>query len=201
MPTVTSELEIVNMALVRLGDYGISSMPAVAGDGKPGRFANLYYAPVRDALLRSHPWNFAVKRASLASSATDTPEFEYEYTYPLPSDFLKMIRTYAESEGFEDDYRIEHGTDGTVLRSHDDADVEIEYIARVTDVSRFDPIFVQCLALNLAAAMCMALADNANLLMAIKEELKEITPAARTTDAQEGTPRAMMADPWVTARA
>jgi hypothetical protein len=198
MPTVTSPEEIVNMALTKLGHDEITT---IGEANKAGRLSARWYVPVRDALLRSHPWNFAVKRASLASSATDTPEFEYEYSYPLPSDFLKMIRTYAESEGFEDDYRIEHGTDGTVLRSHDDADVEIEYIARVTDVSRFDPIFVQCLALNLAAAMCMALADNANLLMAIKEELKEITPAARTTDAQEGTPRAMMADPWVTARA
>jgi hypothetical protein len=198
MPTVTSAEQIVNMALTKLGHDEITT---IGEANKAGRLSERWYVPVRDALLRSHPWNFAVKRASLASSATDTPEFEYEYSYPLPSDFLKMIRTYAESEGFEDDYRIEHGTDGTVLRSHDDSDVEIEYIARVTDVSRYDPIFVQVLALNLAAGMCMALADNANLLVAIKEELKEITPAARTTDAQEGTPRQLMADPWVSARA
>ena len=196
MPTVSTEVEICNMALTKLGHDEIST---IGEANKAGRLCARWYVPVRDALLRSHPWNWAVKRASLASSST-TPEFEYEYQYPLPSDFLKMIRTLAESEGFDDDYRIEHGTDGTVLMSHDDSDVEIEYIARITDVARFDPIFVQCLALNLAAAMCMALADNASLLQMLKEELKEIAPAARTTDAQEGTPRQMLTDTWVLAR-
>ena len=198
MPTVSTEVEIVNMALTRLGHDEIT---AIGEANKAGRLCARWYVPVRDALLRSHPWNWAIKRVELASSVSDTPDHEYDYGFPLPSDFLKLIRTSAESEGLDDDYRIEHGSSGSILVSHDDSDVAIEYIARITDVARYDPLFVQCLALNLAAAMCMALADNASLLQMLKEELKEITPAARTTDAQEGTPRQMMTDTWVLARA
>jgi hypothetical protein len=62
---VATELEIVNLALSRVGDLRISAYPAVAADGKAGRAVNAAWPTVRDEVLRAHSWNFATKRDRL----------------------------------------------------------------------------------------------------------------------------------------
>jgi hypothetical protein len=196
MPTVTSAEEICNLALLDLGHNTITTIGEV---GKAGELCEAFYGPTRDALLRSHPWAFAVKRVVLAL-VSETPSFEYDYAFAVPSDFLKMVRTSIEADGFDDgDWRLEHGTNGSVLVCNDDT-LSIEYIARVEDVARYDSLFVQVLAKMLAIAMCMRLADNAALKKTLQEELREIAPGARYADATDGTPREITGYSWVTAR-
>lgn len=56
------DYEIVNLALVRLGSVRITSL----SDGsRNANEANAIYSMVRDEVLRSHPWKFATRRASL----------------------------------------------------------------------------------------------------------------------------------------
>lgn len=197
MPTVTSDTEICNLALADLGHYKIS---AIGESTKEGLLTDLFYGPTRDALLRSHPWNWAVKRVELSYDTNDTPTFEYDYAFPLPSDFLKMIRTSIEADGFNDgDWRIEYGTNGSVLVCNDDT-ISIEYVARIEDVSRYDPLFVEVLAKMLAIKMCMRLTDNASLKQGLQAELKDIAPFARYADATDSTPREITGDVWVMSR-
>ena len=66
-----AETDIVNVALRLICGSPITSMT----DGtKNGNVANDVFDELRDDMLRSHNWNFATKRASLARSAT-TPTF------------------------------------------------------------------------------------------------------------------------------
>ena len=81
MSAVTSELEIYNLALSRIGQDTLSS---VDESSKAGRLCRLHYALLRDAVLRAHPWNFAMRRVELAQ-VTFTPAFEYDYAYALPT--------------------------------------------------------------------------------------------------------------------
>ena len=191
----TSETEICNIALARLGN-GLQ-ITALSENSKAARFCNLMYATCRDSALRAHPWNFAVRRAVLAQDAT-APAFEYSYRYALPSDpyCLKIIRTSMESEGYPDDYRIE----GRYLLSNEGT-VSIEYIARITDVSQYDAQFTDVLCTLLAAEMCAPLTENASMTKTLWDMYKMKLPESRTSDAQEGTPRAFTADLWVSARA
>lgn len=192
-----SETSICNMALTRIGHDFISSLTEST---KAGRLCNLHYEPTRDALLRSHPWNFAVRRALLAQIA-DTPSFEYAYAYALPNDFLRIVRTEGEAYGDDVDYRIEGklGSTNRVMVTNEGT-VRIEYIARITDPTAFDDAFVDVLAQRLAAEMCIALTDNANMAgnhwKVYADKLRE----ARNMDAQEGRPRGIEADLWLGSR-
>lgn len=56
-------LEIANLALSLIGEAPITVLDNTT---PAGRACNLHYLPVRDALLRSHPWNFAQVRVALA---------------------------------------------------------------------------------------------------------------------------------------
>lgn len=60
---MTTDVDIVNAALIRLGERSIASL---ADAVKPAQLAAALYADLRDAMLREHPWNFAVRRTALA---------------------------------------------------------------------------------------------------------------------------------------
>lgn len=53
---------------------------------KEANACEIIFDEMRDATLEVHNWNFATKRVKLAQ-LTDTPEFEWDYAYQLPSDF------------------------------------------------------------------------------------------------------------------
>lgn len=195
MAEITTAVGICNLALGHLGKPPIS---AIGENTRGGQLCALHYEATRNALLRSHPWNFAIKRASLAqdSVASDALPFEYEYAYTLPADCLRVIRTSIEAEGLEHDYRIEK----RFLLS-DEAEVSVEYIYKATTVGDYDPLFVQLLALDLALAMCMVLANNAALLQRLEEKRASLAPGAQTADAQEGATRdGYDANNWLFAR-
>jgi hypothetical protein len=178
---MASVVEICNVALIRCGADVITSL---SQDTKGAKLCNVMYEPTRDALLRSHPWNFANRRVQLAASATE-PAFEFEYQFPLPSDYLKMQRVYEDYYG----HRIESMNDGTkVLLSHSD-EVFIEYTANITDPNLMDPLFRSALSLALATAICPALTENAKMTEGLSAQAADMLAMARTADAQEGTPR------------
>ena len=204
---MTSETEICNIALTRLGHSTIVDIrtdTSLSGD-----LCRIQYPICRDTLLRSHPWNFAIKRVSLALSAT-TPPFEYTYAFAMPTDCLKIIRTSWEANGWSNKdeatrefwgqpsipYRIEGG----FLLCNDDTAM-IEYIARVTDPAKFDVMFVDVLAQRLAAEMAMKLTDNQSYTKTAWDLYSLKLNEARTVDSQEGSPRDIVDDSaWLQAR-
>ena len=193
-----SETSICNMALSRLGHDFISSLGEAT---KAGRLCNLHYEPTRDALLRAHPWNFAVRRAELAQ-ITDAPTFEFAYAYALPTDFLRMVQTEGEALGdYSSDYRVEGLLGSTVkVLVTDDGSTKIEYVAKISDPNAFDAAFVDVLAQRLSAEICVALTDNANLAQNLWKIYSDKLREARNMDAQEGTPRGLVADIWTGSR-
>ena len=90
---MASDVGIANAALRKLGQSPITSFSEA---NKAGRIANERFAESRDALLAEHPWNFALKRVSLAASAT-APEWGYNNAFPLPTDYIRMYEVEGES--------------------------------------------------------------------------------------------------------
>ena len=206
----TSDTEIANMALLRFGNGQISSL--TEGTEAADRL-NLVYANSRDSVLRAHPWNFAIRRATLALSAT-TPNHEYTYQHALPSDpyCLKVIRTEWDANGFLGSavygfpgvhgisapvaYRIE----GRFLMCNETV-ARIEYIARITDVSQYDELFVDVLAQRLAAEVCVSFTGNQSMAKGLWDVYVNKLDEARGVDGQEGTPREVVdVSPWLIAR-
>jgi hypothetical protein len=207
--SATTEVEICNLALTRLGHSMISSL---AENTKAGNLCNLHYARTRNAVLRAHPWNFAIRRATLALDAT-APNHEFTQRHALPVDCLKVLRTNWEADGTVGaavygypgimgyaheitPYRIE----GRYLLCNEDT-VKIEYIAEITDVAQYDELFVDALAQRLGAELAVALTDNQSAAKTMWDIYSAKLAEARTTDAQEGTPRAIVdVSPWISAR-
>ena len=109
---MTTEVDIVNAALIKLGERTIASLTDAV---KPAQLANAVYADLRDALLREHPWNFAMVRVSLAVRAARQPEAGRGTAYLLPDGAggaARCLRFVAveDSGGRYLDHKVEANT-------------------------------------------------------------------------------------------
>lgn len=186
-----TEVSICNLALTRCGHDTISSLTE---GSKAARMCNLHYEPARDALLEDALWNFSILRATLSQDAT-APNHEFAYRYLLPTDFIRMVRTYNEALEYFDEYRIENGYLLT-----DEGEVKIEYVGKVTDPAKFPPAFVDVLAQRVAAEIAMALTDNASAVDNLWKVYDVKLRSARFSDSVQGTPRDIIADTWTGSR-
>lgn len=184
---MASTVDICNLGLVKIGEDPIMDLTE---NTKPARLCNLIFSDLRDTLLRSHPWNFAIKRAQLARLPAN-PIFEFNAQFQLPSDCLKVLKT-------DDDltpYRIE----GKALLVNSEA-VKIEYISRIEDTTMFDSLFIEVFSDRIAAYLAFNLSDNTGLRDSLIAESVRRMKQARSMDGQEGIPRSVEADQWLNSR-
>jgi hypothetical protein len=187
---MASQVEIVNLALVQLGDEIILSMTE---DTKAARIMSAIWIPTLKEVLEDHTWGFARTRATLAEVAT-APSFGYTHAFQLPADFIRMV--YMGEPDDEFIWQIE----GDQLLTDEDT-AEITYIRYVTDTTKFTSKFVTALScmLIVRAANSIAGMDTTKNKEAL--ELYKITLLdAETVDSQNSTPRVFNANRWRDAR-
>lgn len=192
MSEITSSTEICNLALQRIGERTITSLDQ---DDEVARRCKIAYPQSRDALLRMHPWNFAIKRATLAAD-TATPDWEYAYQHTLPSDCLRLIRTQTETWATRDeaarlafpytspDYRVE----GRKIVS-DEETQKIEYIYRNEDISQYDDLFIDALIARLSAELAAASKKNVSGVQGLWKTAEVKLNEAMHADSLEGITR------------
>jgi len=179
--------DICNSALAKLGAEEITSL---SDNTRRAKLCNRQFTKIRDRLLRSHPWNFAIKRASLTANG-NTPAFEYEQEFDLPADYLRGVR-----EEYKDtDWKIE----GQKLLANQET-INLVYIAQITDPTEFDPSFDELLATQLAYELAYPMVQSSSLKQLMKEELDELKRDVRSFDAQEGFPEELEANEFLIAR-
>lgn len=145
MTTQASQTRIVNRALTLLGSaQRISNITDPSG---PAVTALALFDDARDATLTEHPWNFAIRRASLAADV-DAPEFGYAYAFTLPADYLRWLPWSRDDKAYA---RAEQ--EGNVLLADSVGPLNIRYIARIEDVAMWSPGFTEALAWKLATEM------------------------------------------------
>ena len=177
---MATEVSICSNALRKLGDSPIASLTE---DSERARLCNALYEPARDSLLRSHAWNFAITRASLAQISS-TPAFEYAYQYALPTNPFCLRVLKMEFEDYK--FKIENlEGQGRVLLT-DEGTANIIYIAKVTDPKLFDSIFVDTLTAKLAAEMTYSITNSAALQKEMERVYKLKLTEARSIDSTEG---------------
>jgi len=135
-----SAVEICNRALNALGQ---SAITALTDDTTRAELCQRFYTDLRDELLQDHPWNFAIRRASLAASATE-PDFEWTYQYPLPTGCLRVLSVFTADTS--DQWEVEGG----MILSDLSAPLEIRYVTNIVTENNFPPAFVTALSLRLA---------------------------------------------------
>lgn len=172
---MASQVGIVNLALTQIGSARIASMTE---DSEQARKANAVYDLIRDEVMAAHPWNFAIYRDSLAV-LDDTPEFDYDYQFLLPSDCLRVLGT----DTAEDDFKVA----GPNILYNDDS-INIKYIKRITDTTKYSPGFNMALAGRLAAELAYPIADSRTLSEEMFKMYLDKLKIAKSQDAQEGYP-------------
>lgn len=188
-----SQTEICNLALMRLGEPSIMS---INEQNKRANALKSCFDLVRDMVLQDHPWNFAIKRTSLAK-LTAVPESGYANSFQLPTDCLRVLGLVGD--GHNVDITLNYKIEGQQLQTDENV-AQIKYIARITDTGRFTARFCSVLAARLALEISYSLVKSPNLQqMAMKVYQTELS-AAKALDAQEDSPEVYQCNPWIEAR-
>jgi len=180
-------VDVANIGLVQLGAETISALDE---DSPQAKKINAIFEYILKEVLRAHPWNFAIARASLAQLTT-SPEFDYTYAFQLPSDCLKVIRL----EDTFDDFKIEGDTLVT-----DASSVNLKYIKYVADPNEWDSGFITAFATRIAAEITFGLTGSLSLQAAKFDEYARKLGEARSLDAQEGKASVRNISSWLSDR-
>lgn len=186
----SSDVAICNDALAMIGHDFIVSLETAS---KPAGLCKVFYPLRRDEVLRSHPWNFAMKRMELAA-VTTAPVWGYDVAYALPSDCLRVWQLDLSHSTTR--WKVEART----IVADQSAPLNILYIAQITDTALFDAQFSAALACRIAADLALPITSSAALRKAMLEEYETRIRAARGTDATEGLADVPYADMFIEAR-
>jgi hypothetical protein len=215
---MASETDICNIALAHLGDSAtVASIDPPEGSAQ-AEHCQRFYPIARDSLLEMHPWGFATRRKALARLSSSPSA--WAYCYALPADMinaLTVLSPEASDDGLIDGavsgqaFVIESNSDGVDVLYTNQPLAVLRYVARVTDTTRFSPLFVKCLARALAALLAgPVIKGDAGISMAVQQEViafgrdgkSGIFGQAAASDA--GDRRSLVRDnhqaPWVSAR-
>jgi hypothetical protein len=181
-----SVVSICNLALLRLGKDPINSLT----EGTPQAIccAAMYDEAVM-SVLREFPWNFAQTWVALVKDTTPPP-MTFAFSYHLPTDCVKMNWVADKTTVF------------SVVgnRIYTNADDAIGcYTQLITDPSRFDASFADCLAARLAADMCEPLTTSTTKQQAFFTIYQNKVHQAWIADSSEGQADPDHDDTWLSA--
>lgn len=154
-----SETSLCNTALSKIGSKRINNIETDSSE--EAIQCRLHYEPTRDSLLCMFKWPFAIVRVVL-SEDTNAPAFNWENQFILPTDFLRLITIDEIDDTLEVDDRFS-------IENHriltNESTISIVYVKKVTDVTRFDPLFVEVLVLQLALKLLPSLSGAGTGMM------------------------------------
>lgn len=173
---MASEVDICNLALGHLGDTAtVASIDPPEGSAQ-AEHCSRFYPIARDALLELHTWGFCTKRIQLAQVGNRWPEWNYSYAQPsdalniiavLPpeatDDYSESLPTYGvfntgvpTSAGgvyVPQPFSCEIDSDEKPVIMTDQIDAVLRYTVKVSDTTKFSPLFTVTLSWYLASML------------------------------------------------
>lgn len=171
-----SETDICNLALSNIGDMAsVVSINPPSGSVQAVHCAR-FYPIARNAMLEMHPWDFAVKRVSMAL-LSETPPSPWRYVYAAPGDAFNLLAVldpqatddysagliqYGSYQGppgamvgiyTPQPYTSEVDATGAQVLYTNQQNAVLRYSALVTDTTQFSPLFVTSLGYLLASML------------------------------------------------
>jgi hypothetical protein len=169
---MASTIDICNLALAHLGEIpNISSIDPPEGSAHAEK-CERFYPIARDAALEMRNWSFALKRVTLAS--VENTNSHWAYKYALPSDMIRPVAIPIPGVrlniGFMPCDPLAHGqqnsadftTEGDYLFTQAE-DAELLYLFRLTDTTKFKPLFVNSVAWLLASYLAGAITRDMDI--------------------------------------
>lgn len=142
-----TEVSLANMALTKLGEELITNLD---DNVKQAQYIKAIFSIKMNELLTKYDWHFNRKITTLAYT-TNTPD-DYLYEYTLPNDFLKVI---SINGSYNEDFKIR----GNYLYSDSD-EIELEYLASLTDYTFLPSMIAEAFACLLASELAITLTGN-----------------------------------------
>lgn len=154
---MASEVDICNIALGWLGANLITSLN---DNTKQANLCQVNYPNLRDALMASYDWTFAMERF------TPTPKPDHirgDFEFEVPSNILRVVDVYRDEfyvyEFARDDWYMEGERRLYAPRQL----VYAKGVKNLVITAEFTPTFVQALAARLAADLCIPITENRQL--------------------------------------
>jgi hypothetical protein len=181
--SVTSPEDVVNNALTRIGySERINNMREGT---RAARAAVLIYAQTRDELLRDGDWGFAQATIAAVPSGQAAPG-QWSVSYAYPADCLKVRNlisaAYLTDKSDPLPILFEVASNVAVGRVilTDEASAMLVYTAQIIDPTRWDALFADALAAELARRLAPALENPETEKLELEDE-KMTTPLAQRT--------------------
>jgi len=184
---MASIVDIANMALLRVGAEPIVLLTE---SNNRARACNSAWPFARRNVLRSHSWNAATVRTTLAPNAT-APAWEFATAYDVPADCLHVMECDTST-----DWRVENGqivTDATGA-------LNIRYIKDETDTEKYDSSLTYVMALRMAVEIAERINGNRIKRSLLLQEYTGALNEAMVDDGEEQSPAEFEEDLWITAR-
>lgn len=185
----SSAVEVCSNALLMLGAQPINSFDDEAD--RATLVSNLW-PNMLDAVLRSHPWNCAVKRSVLAPDAA-TPAFDYSYQFTLPPDCLRVLSVGEAGE------RPDFALEGRKIL-FDESSLNLRFVYRNSDIPSWDALLVQSAEAYVAMTCAYPITKSASVQKTMAELFEFKLRQARSIDGQENPPDDLGDFPLIAAR-
>lgn len=185
-----SALDLCSQALLKIGASPIHAFDAKTAESK---IATALYESVKQNILSSFPWTFAIKTERLAKLSID-PEADFSHAFQIPNECLCVLSVGMNEKSTGLSYQIK----GTQLLTTAN-DVYATYLRDVSE-SELPPFFRQALVSRLASEFCLPLTENTTLANFLLKQAEMDEKKARVIDSQQETPRAILNFPMVDIR-
>lgn len=185
---ITSKIDVCNLTLGHLGNYGTINDIDTPVNDKEIIFA-LWYDITRQGLLTTTMPNFALARR-LVAEMNDAPEFGNDNAFEYPVDCLKVLGLGNIDQRADYPYSVENVAGKKAIVTDDDWEdgMELRFIQDITDVNLMTPEFKLLLSWVLAGNVVLPItqdAAKAKLIMsAIPGKMSELS----AINAQENRP-------------
>ena len=186
---MTTPITICSNALLMLGDNPIADFDE---DNDRARLASNLWPIARDAMLRRHVWNCAIKRVILAPLTT-APAFDYGYQFQLPGDWLRTLSIGEEGD------RPRYRQEGRVILM-DESACRLRYVFRNENTATWDALLIECMTMVMRRVFAYPISQSGSLEQAIAGYVREALREARAVDGMEDEPEAMDDSPLLAAR-
>lgn len=192
---ISSEVEVCNLALLKINQSSISSFDEGSVQSEA---CKKVYDQARAYLLSQYNWTFAINRTLLnvvsENSGKEPTDINYDHTlfeytrkFGLPEKFLRLISVYNGSNqkliavtGLKPPFVLEGG-----FLLSDQKICKIKYIKDTETVASFPPQFLECFILDLAIRLTKFFNDSTSYLQQLYGDYQLQLEKAKISDCQQ----------------
>lgn len=190
---MSARVDVCNFALTMLGESAIESIDDDLDSARTLR--KLYYIG-RDAVLEESEWTFATRRFLPAVNAA-MPEWGYSYSFPIPSDIIRVIqvdKNWTGQVGISNVNQprnpVDHVIEGREILCNDSV-IYCKGIRRIDDEGIYSPLFVEAFAAKLAYLAAIPITESTKKQMAMFEFYTASIKKAKSRDGMQNSTRRM----------